>query len=107
MTISFKDISTGTYNACIYDIQEIYSKSDFYLRFIFNLADSKFIDHSFSATLKVSGSKTSPFYRWITTLIGHETDLLDTDSLIGKKCHISIMKIHDHLFLAYPASTLS
>ncbi len=106
MTISFKNISEGIYNAHISDIEEIYSRSGFYLRFIFTVDDSRFIEHIFSTTLKVSGSKTSDFYHWITNLIGHETDLLDTDSLIGKQLPISIVKMDDNLFSAYPVSHL-
>ena len=106
MTISFKNISDGTYDAHISDIQGIYNRSGFYLRFFFTVVDSKFIEHLFSTTLKVSGSKKSDFYRWITNLIGHETDLLDTDSLIRKQLRISIVKINDNLFSAYPVSHL-
>ncbi len=107
MTISFKNISDGTYDAYISDIQEISNRaSDCYLRFIFNVVDSTFIEHIFSTTLKVSGSKTSDFYHWITNFIGHETDLLDTDSLIGKQLRISIVKMDDNLFSVCPVSPL-
>ncbi len=106
MTISFKNISDGSYNAYISDIQEISTMSDFYLRFIFNVVDSKFIEHIFSTTLKVSGSKNSSFYRWITNLVGRDIDMIDTDSLIGKQLRISVVKMDDNLFSVHPVSPL-
>ncbi len=106
MTISFKNISDGTYDAYISDIHEIYTRSDYYLRFIFKVVDSIFIKHTFSATLKVSGSKGSHFYRWITNLVGHEIDTIDTYSLLGKQCRISVVKIDDNHFSVHPVSHL-
>ncbi|MCP4912164.1 MAG: hypothetical protein GY909_03510 [Oligoflexia bacterium] len=106
MTISFKDISEGQHDARISDVEEVYNKSGFYLRFIFTVSDSKFNEHDFSATLKVSGSKKSYFYRWITNLVGREIDLLDTSSLIGKLCRISVVKLDDNLFSVHPVSHL-
>ncbi len=106
MTISFKNIPDGTYNAYISDIHEIYTSSDYYLRFIFKIDDSIFIKHTFSTTLKVSGSKKSYFYRWITNLVGREIDMIDTCSLLGKQCHISVVKTGNNLFSVNPVSTL-
>lgn len=106
MTITFKNISEGVYNASISDIEEIYNRSGFYLRFIFTVNDSKFIEHNFSATLKVSGSKQSGFYRWITNLLGYETDMINTDDLIGNECLISIVKTDDNCFSVHSISPL-
>ncbi|MCP4911502.1 MAG: hypothetical protein GY909_00165 [Oligoflexia bacterium] len=106
MTISFNDISEGQHDARISDIEVVYNKSGEYLRFIFTVSDSKFNEHDFSTTLKVSGSKKSDFYRWITILVGREIDLLDTCSLIGKQCRISVVKMGNDLFSVHPVSPL-
>ncbi len=106
MTISFNDISEGQHDARISDVEEVYNRSGFYLRFIFTVSDSKFNEHDFSTTLKVSGSKNSNFYRWITNLVGHEIDIIDTDCLIGKQCRISVVKMDDNLFSVHPISPL-